>query len=208
LGRYDWVETGPLLADAGKQLFEASLARVGDQWVVSARLSAGRGVAWVRTDDPFARMPRPVYPREPASNAPLTAFASADGVLRLFTGDGTVSPQRNSRDPLYCWEVDPDKDFECTNRRVIFDSVQARLPIRPAASPKLDMAKLLPPQGRTQWLLFRVSVRSFNHPYVGSSGKPTGIPVINAQEKACCGIYAVRINYDQVLPGIWELPSA
>jgi hypothetical protein len=45
-----------------------------------------------------------------------------------------------------------------------------------------------------------VSVRSYNFPYRGRAG----IPPINADEKAACGIYATRITYaDEVAPE-WE----
>jgi hypothetical protein len=208
LGRYEWVELGPFLSDKGHDLFEASLAQVGGRWVIAARQAGHRGIAWVRTDDPFSQLPRPVYPAEPGSNAPLTAFTWADGVLRVFTGDPSVSPHRNARDPLYCWDVDPDDGFTCSNRRVIFDSVKAGLPIRKAASPKIDMCKLLPPQGRTQLILFRVSVRSYNHPYTGSAGKPTGIPVINQDEKACSAVYYARVTYREELPAAWQFGPA
>jgi hypothetical protein len=140
---------------------------------------------------------------KPASNSPLTVFTGPDGVVRLFTGDPTLSPHRNGRDPLYGWEVNPT-DFSCSSRRVIFDSVQAKLPIRAAAVPKIDMAKLLPHQGRTQLIAYRVSVRSYLFPYVGSSGKPTGIPPINKEELAACGIYCAKITYKDELPPAWE----
>lgn len=203
-GRYEWTATGPFLGDTKLGLFEASLAHVGDAWVIAARRGSGSGVAWARTDDPFGKLPAPTLPKEPASNAPLTAFTSADGMLRLLTGDNSASPYRNSRDPLYCWDVAAADDFACSNRRVIFDTVKAKLPIRPAAVPKLDMAKLLPHQGRTQLVLHRVSVRSYNFPYTGGSGKPTGIPTINADEKGCCGLYFARITYAEEFPSPWQ----
>lgn len=204
---YEWTAMGPLLTDARWHPFEASLARVGSDWVIAARTS-GRGILWGRTDDPVAKAPTLGYHQEPAINAPLTAFTCADGVLRLLSGDGTASPYRNSRDPLYCWEVNPADDFACANRRVVFDSVQAGLPIRKAASPKIDMAKILPHSGRTQFIVHRVSVRSYNHPYTGGSGKPTGIPAINEAEKACSAIYYARITYRDDLPSLWTFPAS
>jgi hypothetical protein len=62
------------------------------------------------------------------------------------------------------------------------------------------MCKLLPPQGKTQLALFRVSVRSFNHPY---PGRP-GIPVVNEEEKAACAIYAAKLTYAEPAPPVWE----
>jgi len=55
-------------------------------------------------------------------------------------------------------------------RRVIYDTVAAGLPIRPGTAPKVDMCKLLPHVGDTQYIVHRVSIRAFNHPYVGSDG--------------------------------------
>jgi hypothetical protein len=200
---YEWTATGPFLSDPRRGLSEASLARWGDRWVIAAR-TAGDGVAWVSTDNPFAATPRPRFTTSPAGSAPRTLFLCPDGVLRLFTGDTSVSRSRNARDPLYCWDVDPGDHFALSNRRLIFDSAGAKLPIRPVAVPKIDMCKVLPPQGRTQFLVFRVSLRGYNHPYVGGSGKPNGIPIINKEEKACCGLYCARITYGAVVPPSWE----
>lgn len=204
-GLYEWTETGPVLGEAKRGVFEASLARAGDHWLISARRSTGGGTAWCRTDDPFGNRLQLMYGTAPAGSAPRTLFTCADGVPRLFTGDTSLSMTHNARDPLYCWNVDAEQGFALTNSRVIFDSKKAGLPIRPAAVPKIDMCKLLPTQGRTQLAVFRVSVRSYNHPYVGGNGKATGIPAINAEEKACCGIYYARLTYDNVASPLWEL---
>ena len=135
--------------------------------------------------------------------APLTAFTGADGTLRLFGGSSAVSPRRNARDPLYCWDIDSRNDFTASNRRLIFDSVAANLPIRPRAVPKIDMCKLLAPQRNSQLIIFRVSVRSFNFPYLGANGVPNGIPVINDDEKRACGIYAARMVYGEDVRPAW-----
>src|SRR5262249_47237477 len=145
---------GELLGDLKRGLFEASLARVGEQWVIAARATSGGGIAWVRTDDLFGRLPAPVFPGAPVSSAPLTAFTCADGLLRLFTVSAPASPSRNSRDPLYCWSIDATKRFTASERRIVFDSVKAGLRIRPTAVPKIDMCKLMPAHGRNQLLVF------------------------------------------------------
>ncbi len=205
--RYEWVQTGPVLADRKRTLSEASLAHVGERWIIAARSAGKGGVAWVSAGDPFARLPQMVFPEQPTVSGPLTVFLCADGVLRLFAGDPAVSPHGNARDPLYCWDVNPE-DFACTNRRVVFDSVKAGLKIRKEAVAKIDMCKLLPPQGKTQWLVHRVSVRSYNHPYVGGSGKRTSIPVINGAEKDCCAIYHARISYTGAPASAWTFAPA
>lgn len=200
LGRYEWVQTGPMIADPKQGLFEASLAQLGGQWVIGARLANGGGVAWTRCDDPFTNVPPPILVKEPAGGSPRTAFVCADGVLRLFTGDEASSPYRNGRDPLYCWDVDPEENFAYSNRRVIFDSVQARIPIRRAASPKVDFCVLLPQHAAVQLAMHSLCTRSYNHPY---ENRP-GIPAVTAEEKTHCAIYYARIHYRGEPARVWE----
>ncbi len=202
---YEWVETGPLFGGTGERLIEASLAHWGNDWVIGGRLSVA-GVAWTRSDDPFKRIPARIHAPSPATTTPRTAYVWADGVLRLFTGDPTLSPnQKNPRDPLYCWDINPDAGFTASNRRVIFDSVAAGLPIRPEARPMIDMCKLLPHSGgRVQWIVHRVQVAAGDHTRP-SSNSPTGeIPVVNDQEKAACAIYYARVHYSEALPDLWD----
>ncbi len=201
-GRYEWIETGPAFSEAGRNTFEPSLARFRDSWVVCARSSGGvarGGAGWTRTDDPFRALPPLVYPASPATDAPVTAFRCADGRLRLFGGDHASSPYRRTRDPLYAWEIDPDRGFACSDRRLIFDSLAAGLPLRLESWPKIDMPKLLPAEGNVQRLVHRVSVRSFNAPY---PNRPA-IPLIAPAEKAACATYSARIVYDEVEPLPW-----
>jgi hypothetical protein len=158
----------------------------------------------VRTRDPFTALPPLIISRDPPATGPRTAYRCADGVLRLFGGDASASPHKNARDPLYCWDIDPDRQLAGSHRRVIFDSVQAGLPIRPASQPKIDMCKLLPPQGKAQLLVYRVIPCSLGRPYGGYTGKPSSVPIINKEEKECAGIYYSRITYRQVIKMLWE----
>jgi len=201
LGLYEWVETGPFLRDAHWSLSEASLARYRDSWVIAARTGhpAGR-IAWARTDDPFASVLEPVYPEDLSTNAPLTAYACPDGVLRLFTGNPKISPYCNGRDPLYCWDINPDARFRAENCLVVFDSVASGL-LRAESVPRVDMCKLLPHGGgRTQTLAFRVRVKKINQPYAG-------LPAITAEEKARCAIHHATITYAEEWPGCWDFGS-
>ncbi len=211
LGQYEWTDLGPLVggskgapvveATGGKAgLVEASLARWKDDWIIAGRGGIRGGATWYRTSDLFGAAPAPVHPDQPKITTPITAYTWEDGQLRLFSGDGVVSPYKNSRDPLYCWDIDPDRGFRASNRRVIFDTFAAQLPIRAAAGPKVDMCKLLPGQGATQTIVYRVSVRAFNHPY---AGQPQ-IPLANAAEKAACGIYYSQITYGEARPAMWD----
>lgn len=196
-GLYEWVEIGPLISDPPHSLCEASLVRLRDGWAILARTdNEMKGIAWVRSEDPFRRVARPVYPGDIENNAPVTAYLCPDGVLRLFGGDVAASPHRNGRDPLYCWDVDP-ASFRSFNRRVVLDSVAAGLPIRPESGPRVDMCKLVPHAGgREQFLLHRVRVKSIAHPYTRV--------IINETEKALSAIYHAVITYEESYPPTWE----
>lgn len=205
-GRYEWVETGPSLFDV--KASEASLLPHGGHWLVAARTEK-KAIAWVATEDPFHKTGRTVLPASPVATSPLCAYAAPDGVVRVFTGDATVSPHRKDRDPLYCWEIDPDDNYRVTDRRVVFDSVAAGLPIRPGAASKVDMCKLLPHMGETQYILHRVSVRAFNHPYIGQDQSVVdGIPIINEKEKGACTIDYAKITYRESYSSPWEFGRA
>jgi len=215
LGRYEWTHLGPfmggdrnaptIVASGGKAgVMEASLVPWRDGWIIAARGGPRGGATWFRTEDPFgAPAPRGISPAAPHITCPLTAYAWPDGGLRLFSGDAKVSPYRNSRNPLYCWDIDPDRGFAASSRRIIFDTVAAGLPFSPAASPKVDMCKLLPSEGSTQAIVYRVSIRAYNHPYPGSPD----IPRATAREKAACAIYYSRITYAGPTPPAWEFAA-
>src|SRR5262249_39272479 len=146
---YQWTQSGPLSAGP-LALSEASLVKVGSEWLIAARINGKvQGVAWTRTKNPLETLPELKFVAPPHTNAPLTVFQCADGVPRIFTGDHEASPRRRGRDPLFMWQVNPET-FECTDRRVIFDTVAAKLPFRHAAWPKVDFGRLFPPHGKTQ----------------------------------------------------------
>lgn len=198
--RYRWTRSGPLAGGPESLLSEASLAKVGDDWVVAARTGGKtRGVAWTKSKNPLESLPEPKVVRPPVTDSPITAFVAADGVLRVFTGDVEASPRHRGRDPMYMWQVDPT-DFAAAQRETIFDTVEAKLGFRHSAWPKIDFAKLFPPHGKTQLISYRVNVRSNNFGY---DGVRKDIPVILPEEKARCGIYYSRITYADVVPEPW-----
>ena len=190
LGVYEWARTGPFLFD--RPVTEASLTRFADQWIVAARMPGKKGVAWLRTPDPFVKGPAPIYAQAPGTNVPRTAYTCADGVLRLFSGDVTSSPYGDNRNPLYFWDVDPDNGFAPSNRRVIFDAVKAGLGT--GGRPMIGMCKLLSPHGRSQLVLHRVAPRVYN-------------PELTEEDKAHCAVHYGRITYQEVGPPLWEFPS-
>lgn len=85
-------------------------------------------------------------------------------------------------------------------RRTVFDSLAAKLPMRPAVRPKVDFGEFFPHHGRTQLIVHGVSPRAYNHAYEGN----VGIPALNADEKAASGIYGSRMTFTQEPPPLWQ----
>ena len=217
-GRYHWVQTGPLAGGGNDLLFEAGVVNVDGTWLIAARrknmgpdgrtdMGAREGVAWIRTEDPFAHMPAPVYADHPPAYAPLTIYRAADGALRLFTPlargdtfrmwdlDPKVSGPRGIRTPLRCWDIDPG-DLSASDERIVFDSYDFGLPIRKESNPTIDMCKLLPHAGGSeQYVVHRVRPDSLNVPCTNV--------LVNEQEKTCAGIYYEKIVYPRSYPGVW-----
>ncbi len=194
---YEWVELGPFLSEAKTSFSEASLLHTSKEWILATRTN--RGIGWTKSADPFVRWEKTTFAREPVVSAPLTAFQCPDGLVRLFTGDRAASPQRYDRDPLYCWDVHPERDFAVTNRQTLFDSQQAKLGMRPAVRAKIDFCELFPHHGKTQLIVHGVSTRAYDFPYEGVGG----IPILNAEEKAASGLYFSRITYRKEQPPAW-----
>ena len=163
-----------------------------------------KGLKWVRMDDPFSPPPPPVYKLTPEIRAPMVISFCPDGILRLFSSDSSVSPYRNRWNPLYSWNIHPDDKFFASNRRVVFDTVESGLPIRPAAMPKADMCKPLIHNGDTQYLVHRVSMVSNLKEHVHTEPEPWVFPPINNAEKRSCGIYGARVTYAEARPPPWE----
>lgn len=204
-GRYEWVETGPLMQAGAVPVFEGSIAPYSGGWIVAARLRQGRGVAWLRTDDPFRKGQTLTVADEPATNAPLTMYRCADGRIRLLTGSAAVSPYKASRDPLYMWEIDVENAFRPASPVVVFDSRAEKVPVRPETQPKVDMGKILPAVAGRHYLVHRFSVRSYNQPYKGANGTISGIPAISGSEKEACAVYYATLDCDSAIPSPWDL---
>lgn len=211
-GRYEWVETGPYLFAPRSRHSDASLAPYGDSWVCAVRtdfvvnhVSYEKGLKWVRMDDPFSQPPEPVYYEFPGVKSPKTVYFCPDGVLRLFSSDCEISPYGNRWDPLYCWNIDPDNNFEASNQRVVFDTVKAGLPFRRETRPKADMCKLLFHNGNTQYIIHRVSAVSMKKDHIHTDPEPWVFPAINEEEMANCAIYGAKIIYREAYPQHWEL---
>ena len=197
-GVYEWVEMGPLIEE---QLFEASLARYRGSWVISGRPHGGGAIGWFRTADPFGAASPSARPTSPVNSSPLTAYTYADGVLRVLTGDSTISPYGLNRNPLYLWDIDPEHGFAASKRRAVFDIVAAGLPIPVESRPTSDMAKLLPHAGgKEQIIVYRVRSGTNNDP------SHTGA-VITPAEKETAGIYYAAVQYAETYPGVWQFAT-
>jgi len=201
LGRYAWTQTGPVLNDGNALgLIEASTLRFGSDFLISGRTPWGDlRLAWMRTSDPFGKPPAMLLNGDIKSDSPQTSYAFPDGVVRVMTGDQSISPYRQLRCPLYMWDIDPAHDLHASNRRVVFDTVAAGLPLPLATNPTIDMAKLLPHGGgREGFILHRVRPDSMNFPSVVTPN------VITPEEKRACAIYGVKVVYDQAYEGEWR----
>jgi hypothetical protein len=201
-GRYAWVDAGPLL---GGGVFEASLLRWHDSWLIAARRRDSQdGVAWTRCDDPFGRVP-PFTIAPGARGSPLSAYACPDGAVRLLAGDAATSPWGQKRDPLYLHEIAPDRGFAITDRQVVY-AARATLPELAPLQPIVDMAKLLPHTGgATQTLLHRVRTVGFTLPDVDLGGPPLQLTPAGF---AATAIYYATLTYDQPYPPTWEFAAA
>jgi hypothetical protein len=218
-GCYQWVETGPIIVDRDGRYESGQLVRIPGGWAVGRVTRgikdhkwSGRGLRWLRIGDPFAPAGRsnvsePIICSEPATQAPANFYVCPDGVLRLLSGDGTKSPYGNERDPLYIWDIDPEDGFRASNRRVVYDTVQVGLPIRTGAMPKVDMCKLLPCQGKTQYAVHRVTVTNMLQEHVHTRPNFWMFPPINQVEKDSCAIYYAAITYEGELSTAWAFPE-
>lgn len=206
---YEWVETGPYLIDAKGGVAEASVVPWGDEWLVGVRLAGvaidkpdrpqrgAHGVGWLRTSDPFSGQGELAFPPVPNCQGGRTAFRCADGVVRVFSGDATVFPNnrkpRNKRNPIYAWDVDPDRAWAPSEPRTIFDAWKAEwaATLRPDCVPMCDMIKLMPPIGNKQFLMHRVTFA------------PTNFPPTEA-EIDVCGVYSAELEYDGPVEPLWR----
>lgn len=198
---YQWIDHGPLIrGPKGKTLWEGAIARCGDQFVITPRVTAKNdyALAFAKTTDPFARGFEPVF-KPWSSNVPLTCYQCADGETRLFTGNRELSPNGSGRNPIYTWTI--NDDFSLTDRHVVVDPVKEN--ILPGEAPKnlcVDFPKLVDHAGGDkQTVIFRF--KTFNLAYKrgeGARGEP-----MNQEQLAACGVHYAEITYDRSYPARW-----
>lgn len=205
-GLYEWVDTGPPVgAGVRPRLYEACIARHGDGWVVCARTGSGRQMdgthpyAFIRTDDPFVELPEPVY-SDVASTAPVTMYRCADGVLRVFSCDSDRSPYKRGRNPLYRWDLDPDREFAMTNCREVLDLVRSDIAMEEANTPVAHMCKVIPHAGGTEQF-YAFQVRS-SHLLKNDPG--FGLRPLTPELEQASAIYYGKMRYAENAPAEWE----
>lgn len=194
LGRYEWVQTGPMIG-RGMGLFEGSVLPYRGSWIILARRVQADTVAWARTDDLFGRAWEIVLPSDQPNAAPTCAYLCPDGVVRRTGGRADLSPYGLCRDPLYIMDIDPDQGFVATNPRVIYDARAAGVPV--PSSPIADFGKLLPHTGgKTQLLLHRVRSPMLNDPRRSDRH-------LTQDEIDASGVFGATIHYRDAWPGTW-----
>ena len=202
---YEWVETGPLIGIETSSLGEPSVMPYKGDWLIAARTEfegegeIAPGPVWCRANDLFGEAPEVVLPPH-ISSGPIAAYTCPDGVVRMVCNCPRLAPDHRGRDPLFCFEFDPENGFEPARHLVVIDLKKEGLPIRQESSPVADMAKILTHAGgREQMVVYRVrSVATYE-------GK-TGV-FINEEEKEVHGIYSAKLCYEDDLPGAWDFGS-
>lgn len=201
IGRYEWTRTGAPVRAAGIKLTEPSLCKVDDTWIVAARTNVrfreghpGSCTAWFRSTDPMAGFSQVHLAEVPSTWGPRLAYTCPDGVLRIFSGELSQSPYHQKRNPLYCWDVDPDT-FAVSNRRIVLDANKSGLSLR---HPMIGFARLSPLyDGNRQVLAFRVTTQNHRH-------ATDRFPAVTEDELAVCGSHYCEIEWEgTVQQGPW-----
>ncbi len=200
--RYEWTRTGKMVNEHVRgKLIEGSLHQIapGD-WILAARARGhhwGKGaygycVAWYRTKDPFAGFGEPTYKKIPSSYCPKPAHLCADGVMRVFSGH--LGGGNTKRNPLFCWDVDLDNDFEVSNERMLLD-MRGKIKF-----PMVGFAKLSPVKNNRQILTIRVTS-------MAQRQATEKFPALTKEELEHCGAYYSVITYDPPVPDTWQFSN-
>ena len=199
--RYQWLRTGPMAIEQVRgKLMEGSMHRLGeDDWILAARARGhhygpGHGVygyciAWLRTRDPFTGWGKPTYTPIPSSYCPKPVHLCPDGILRVMSGH--MGGGNTKRNPLFCWDVDPDRGFEVSNRRTLLD-MRDKIKF-----PMVGFAKLSPVKDNRQILTIRVSSMSQRRP-------TEKYPALTKAELDHCGAYHSVLTYDPPVEDAWK----
>jgi hypothetical protein len=200
--RYQWVRTGKMVNEHVRgKLIEGSLNRLGpDDWVIGARARGhhwGKGaygycVAWYRTSDPFAGFGEPTYTKVPPSYCPKPSHLCPDGVLRVMSGH--LGGGNTKRNPLFCWDVDPENEYSVSNERMLLD-VKGKIRF-----PMVGFTKLSPVVNNRQIMTYRVTSMQQRQDTEQFSA-------LTKEELEHCGAYYSVLTYDPAVPDTWMFPE-
>lgn len=196
--RYQWVRTGKMVNEHVRgKLMEGSLLRLGpDDWILGARARGhhwGKGaygycVAWYRTSDPFAGFGEPTYTKVPSSYCPKPTHLCPDGVLRVMSGH--LGGGNTKRNPLFCWDVDPENGFSVSKERTLLD-VKGKIRF-----PMVGFTKLSPVVNNRQIMTIRVTSMQQRQ-------DTEQFPALTKEELDHCGAYYSVLTYDPPVPDTW-----
>ncbi len=198
-GLYEWVDVGRTIAIPDRLVGEASVNRVQNRYLIALRCfeydNRGSDTCWFSTEDLFGDWGTPTF--TPSSPVPRIAFVCGDGVMRLFSNSRKKNRAIDDRSILSCWDVDPQA-LQLSKQRTMLD---AGTMVWPFNDPFVDMAKLCPPIGRRQLLLFRVIDRAHTQANVELS------PSANSAAFSLAGIHAAELLYDKPVASQWTFAN-
>jgi len=197
-GLYVCRADGPrIVMPADMQIGEQALARMGEgDFVIAARLfNQGGRTVWLRTEEGGRSLA--IAAEQPDTYGQRYAFRCADGVVRMVQNNQTLSPHKERRNPLYCWDVDP-ADLAYRDQRVVADAHAMGLSFH---DPFLDHTHLFPPCGGRQLISFRVITAR----QVWNDADK--FPAVTPHEWERSGIHCAEIVYDRECASAWEFAS-
>jgi hypothetical protein len=99
-------------------------------------------------------------------------------------------------------DIDPDEVYAVTKTAVVFDSIEAGLPIPLEKAPSVHFGRLLPHTGgRTGHISYFVRSRGIKY-QTSAHGNYKGI--VEPEEIEVSGAYYSAITYDRDLPPTWD----
>lgn len=187
---YEWVKTGSLNVLEKGAMIEAFINKVSDEWIIGARgfkEGAGTETIWYKTRNLFGGLGKPFLTPSPgAPHANRSAYLCGDGVLRIFGGNLATSPFQWSRNPQYCWDVDPST-FALSNCKTVLSTDD--IGMTASRSVKFRTFLSTPFQNR-QIVTITVSKELV--------GRPT------EQEMATFGVHYWYVTYDRDIKDYWQ----
>lgn len=216
IGLYEWVRTGKLILHPEGYLIECSLTKHGSHWIASTRSSykVGTQTVWFKTRDLFGEgLGEPTLMKSPDElQANRSAYVCSDGVLRIFGGRNEISPFGSARNPVYCWDVDPDT-YALGNCRTVLSSSDIALTERLKGATELDTdtelaASVALPEKNVKLRMF-LSPPFQNRQIATTMVKPViaGPPDAEVEAREKFGVHYWYVTYDQDIEDAWQFAA-